>query len=109
MVLDRLDRQTQLARDQLVGLALQQQREDVLLARGQTEPFERTDLLVRLGRGAPAYRYLPPSDYGRRAYGPPPGYYYYPPRARRSYAAPRRAPRGVYNSYSYGYGYGYGF
>lgn len=60
----------------------------------------------RLRRGPSAYRYLPPASYGRRysAYGPPPGAYS-APRLRRGYAMPRRAPRGLYNSYSYGYGF----
>lgn len=64
----------------------------------------------RFRRGAPAYRYLPPSYYGRggyAAYGPPPGYDGYPPRTRRYYAAPRRPPRGLYSGYSSGYGYGF--
>jgi len=59
-----------------------------------------SDELVRLRRGAPAYRYLPPSAYGRErssAYGPPPGIYYAP--------RTRRQPRGLYSSYGYGYGF----
>lgn len=56
-------------------------------------------------RRAPAYRYMPPSYYGR-GYAAPPAYYYPPPRMRRGYyGGPRRPPRGLYNSYSYGYGF----
>src|SRR4051794_26035551 len=43
MVLDGLDRQVELARDQLVRLALQQQREHLGLARREAETGERRD------------------------------------------------------------------
>ncbi|MGE0024259.1 MAG: L,D-transpeptidase [Hyphomicrobium sp.] len=64
----------------------------------------RGDEPVQLRRGTPAYRYLPPSYYGRKkysAYAPPPGYY--APRTRRSTAALRRPPRGLYGGYGYGF------
>lgn len=71
------------------------------------EPRGGRDEPQRFRRGVPAYRYLPPSYYARgySAYGPPPVYGYARPRIRRAYAAPRRAPRGLYSGYSYGYGF----
>lgn len=66
--------------------------------RGAREP-------ERLRRGSGAYRYLPPSYYGRRYAYDPDDYYYPPPRTRRYYAAPRRPPRGFYSEYPYGYGF----
>lgn len=54
--------------------------------------------VVQFRRASP-YRYLPPSAYGRGdvayRYGT----------TRRAYAAPRYAPRGLYNGYSFGYGF----
>jgi lipoprotein-anchoring transpeptidase ErfK/SrfK len=57
-----------------------------------------TEDVIRYRRTS-SFRYLPPSAYGR-GYG---AYGY--GTTRRAYAAPRRAPRGSYNSYSYGYGF----
>lgn len=59
----------------------------------------------QIRRGSPAYRYLPPSHYGRgyAAYGAQRGHY--APRTRRHYAAPVRPPRGFIGGYSYGYGF----
>lgn len=63
---------------------------------------ERTE---RLRRGAPAYRYLPPSYYGRAPAYPPRGFYDDPPRSHRYSASTRRPPRGLYGGYTYGYGF----
>lgn len=66
---------------------------------GRVARFEpRGDAEVVRFRRASPYRYLPPSSYGR-------GDAVYGPRVRRAYAAPRQAPRGLYNGYSYGYGF----
>jgi lipoprotein-anchoring transpeptidase ErfK/SrfK len=52
----------------------------------------------QLRRGAPAYRYLPPSYYARGSQA----YYSDTPRTRRTGGSARRPPRGLY---SYGYGF----
>ena len=52
----------------------------------------------QFGRGAPAYRYLPPSYYARGNQA----YYGDTPRTRRAGGSSRRPPRGLY---SYGYGF----
>lgn len=75
---------------------------DAQVASDTPRSGERTE---RLRRGAPAYRYLPPSYYGRAPAYPPRGFYEGPPRTHRYSAAARRPPRGLYSGYSYGYGF----
>lgn len=65
-------------------------------------PVDRREAPDRIRRGAPAFRYLPPSSYAQR--GPVSNYGY--ARTRRSYGgAPRRPPRGLYTASPYGYGF----